>query len=188
MFGCFGAPQLEVYRCMVGGHQHIPCSVKEHLVVMSGYMRPSQIARVTHINIRTVQRVLALALQTGSVVRKPLQAGRPRELNTLDANVDSITHLPIVQFLTSSLSTLKLVYSAPRTSTLMNCRSAIPSHQLAQGNWCWRSAWSSLLREDMLLSVIADVARWSERTHLYTSCHEILLRAAESHQQSNRQH
>jgi hypothetical protein len=74
---------------MAGGHRHIPCSVKEQFIVMSGYMCPSNIARVSHVNVRTVQCVIALALQTGSVVRKPLQAGRPRELNALDANVGS---------------------------------------------------------------------------------------------------
>ena len=86
---------------MARGRRHIPRSVKEQLVVMLGYMRPSQIARVTHINIRTVQRVLALALQTGSVIRKPLQVGRPRELDSLDANVGSTSCLPIVRFLES---------------------------------------------------------------------------------------
>jgi transposase len=69
--------------------RHIPSSVKEQLVVMSGHMHPSHVARITGVNIRTVQRVTALALQTGSVVRRPLQAGRPRELNALDANVGS---------------------------------------------------------------------------------------------------
>ena len=82
---------------MPGGRRHIPHSVKEQLVIMSGYMRPSQIARVTHINIWTVQRVLALALQTGSVVRRPLQAGRPRELNALDVNVSSTISLLVVR-------------------------------------------------------------------------------------------
>jgi hypothetical protein len=62
---------------MAGGHRHIPRSVKEQFVVMSGHMCPSNIARVSHVHVRTVHRVIALALQTGSVVRKPLQAGRP---------------------------------------------------------------------------------------------------------------
>ena len=107
---------------MAGGRRHIPCSEKEQLVVMSGYMRPSQIARVTQINIRTVQRVLALAFRMGSVVRNPLQAGRPRELNALDANVGSTTTcLQIVHFSQFGFSTLKSVYTAPQISTLKNC-------------------------------------------------------------------
>jgi hypothetical protein len=48
---------LKSIATMAGGRRHIPRSVKEQLVVMSRYMRPSQIARVTHINIRTVHRV-----------------------------------------------------------------------------------------------------------------------------------
>jgi hypothetical protein len=55
MFDTLSLPGLEVVE-----HRDIPRSVKEQSVVMSGYMRPSQSARVTHINIRTVQRVLAL--------------------------------------------------------------------------------------------------------------------------------
>ncbi len=107
---------------MAGGCRHIPCSEKEQLVVMSGYMHPSQIARVTQINIWTVQRVLALAFRTGSVVRNPLQAGRPQELNALDANVGSTTTcLQIVHFSQFGFSTLKPVYTAPQISTLKNC-------------------------------------------------------------------
>jgi hypothetical protein len=56
----FLPPQFTNFDYIAGGRRHIPRSVKEQLVVMSGYMRPSQIARVTHINIRTVQSVLAL--------------------------------------------------------------------------------------------------------------------------------
>ena len=63
---------------------------------MSSYMHPSQIARVTHIHMRTVYRVFALALQTGSVARKPLQPERPQKLNALDTNVGSTTCLLIV--------------------------------------------------------------------------------------------
>jgi hypothetical protein len=50
MFGARSATALlnsKSIATMAEGHWHIPCSVKEQLVVMSGYMCPSQIARVT---------------------------------------------------------------------------------------------------------------------------------------------
>ena len=70
-------------------HKHIPSSVKEQLVVMSSHMPSSCVARITGVNVRTVQQVIALAEQTGSVTRKPLQARKPRKLNALDVNVGS---------------------------------------------------------------------------------------------------
>ncbi|KAJ2913748.1 hypothetical protein MD484_g6667, partial [Candolleomyces efflorescens] len=67
----------------MGNRRHIPESVKEQLVVMSAWMKPSAVAKVTGISKVTVNRVLKLSRETGSVVRVPLQNGRPRTLNSL---------------------------------------------------------------------------------------------------------
>ncbi|KAH9066998.1 hypothetical protein EDB83DRAFT_2223245 [Lactarius deliciosus] len=64
--------------------RHIHKAVKEQLVVMSGHLKSSAIARVTQISQRTVNRVLKLKQETGSVVRIPPTMGRPRLLNGLD--------------------------------------------------------------------------------------------------------
>jgi hypothetical protein len=70
-----------------GNRRHISADVKESLVFMSASMTPLQIQYATGINKRTVNRVLCLWRGTGCVVRKPLQAGRPRILNALDIAV-----------------------------------------------------------------------------------------------------
>lgn len=67
--------------------RHIPKDIKEQLVVMSGHLKSSDIARVTHTSRRTVNRVLRLKRETGSVVRTPFALGRPRVLNGLDVAV-----------------------------------------------------------------------------------------------------
>jgi len=67
--------------------RHIPKAIKEQLVVMSGYLKSSDIARFTHISQRTVNWVLRLKQDTGSVVRTPLALGRPQPLNGLDVAV-----------------------------------------------------------------------------------------------------
>ena len=72
---------------MAGNRRHIPRSVKEHLVILSGYMDSYKVAEVCDVSQRTVNRVKRLALNTGSVVCEPLQPGRPRLLNSLDAMV-----------------------------------------------------------------------------------------------------
>ncbi|KIJ96353.1 hypothetical protein K443DRAFT_682372 [Laccaria amethystina LaAM-08-1] len=71
---------------MPGNRRHIPKPVKEQLVYMSTRMRSSGIAHVTGISHRTVNRVLHPSRTTGSVIRVPYQAGRPRLLNALDAS------------------------------------------------------------------------------------------------------
>ncbi|KAG2065112.1 hypothetical protein BDR04DRAFT_189019 [Suillus decipiens] len=53
---------------------------------MSAHMTSSSIARATHPSHRTVNRVLRLSRLTGSVVRKPLESGRPRLLTAADAS------------------------------------------------------------------------------------------------------
>jgi hypothetical protein len=72
---------------MVGNRRHIPESMKQQWVTMSAHMKSSDIARVTHSSHRTVNRALRLSHLTGSVVQRPLQAGRPRLLTALDAAV-----------------------------------------------------------------------------------------------------
>ncbi|TFK68633.1 hypothetical protein BDN72DRAFT_741151, partial [Pluteus cervinus] len=67
-----------------GNRRFIHPAAKEQLVVMSAHMSASQIAAVTHISKRTVNRVIRLAKTTGAVIRKPLQCGRPRVLSSLD--------------------------------------------------------------------------------------------------------
>lgn len=81
--------QVFEFSSITSMHKHIPSSVKEQLVVMSSHMPSSCVARITGVNVRTVQQVIALAEQTGSVTRKPLQARKPRKLNALDVNVGS---------------------------------------------------------------------------------------------------
>lgn len=72
---------------MAGNFRHIPKSAKEQLVVMSASMKSSEIAKVTGVSHRTVNRVKRLAHATGSVVRTPLEHGRPRLLNGLETTV-----------------------------------------------------------------------------------------------------
>ena len=62
-------------------------AVKEQLVVLSGYLKSSDIAHITHISKRTVDHVLQLKWETGSVVHTPLTRGWPRLLNGLDIAV-----------------------------------------------------------------------------------------------------
>ena len=68
--------------------RHIHEAVKEQLVVMAGHLKSSDISRVTGISHRTVNRVIKLKRDTGSVVAcNPLVTGRPRLLNGLDIAV-----------------------------------------------------------------------------------------------------
>ncbi|KAJ8582873.1 hypothetical protein M405DRAFT_692426, partial [Rhizopogon salebrosus TDB-379] len=67
-----------------GNRRHIPEPMKQQWVTMSAHMKSSDIARVTHSSHRTVNRALRLSRLTGSVVQRPLQAGRPRLLTALD--------------------------------------------------------------------------------------------------------
>jgi hypothetical protein len=72
---------------MVGNRRHLPEPMEQQWVTMSAHMKSSDIARVTHSSHRTVNRALCLSRLTGSVVQRPLQAGRPRLLTALDAAV-----------------------------------------------------------------------------------------------------
>ena len=69
--------------------RYIHKAVKEQLVVMSGHLKSSNISKATGISHRTVNRVIKLQQETGSVVHKPLVIGpgRPRLLNGLDIAV-----------------------------------------------------------------------------------------------------
>ncbi|KAJ8586387.1 hypothetical protein M405DRAFT_743703, partial [Rhizopogon salebrosus TDB-379] len=63
-----------------GNCRHTPEPMKQQWVTMPTHMKSSDIARVTHSSHRTVNRALRLLRLAGSVVQKPLQAGRPRLL------------------------------------------------------------------------------------------------------------
>ena len=54
---------------------------------MSTYMNSREIAKVTGASQRSVNRVLRLSRLTGSVVKKPLESGRPRSLTVHDVGV-----------------------------------------------------------------------------------------------------
>jgi hypothetical protein len=59
---------------------------------VSAHMKSSDIARVTHSNHHTINRALRLSHLTGSMVRKPLQAGCPRQLTPHDVKVSLMCH------------------------------------------------------------------------------------------------
>jgi len=71
----------------IGNRRHINADVKCQLVAMSASLKPNEIQQHTGISKRTVNHVLNLHWRTGCVVKKPLQAGRPRILNALDIAV-----------------------------------------------------------------------------------------------------
>jgi hypothetical protein len=100
--------------------RHISRAEKEQLFIMSAYLTPSNIARVTNVSRRTVHRVLSLSLRTGSVEQRPLQAGRPRDLSSLDANVSHVTYIILFIYLIYFRSTWKLVSNKNLISYLWN--------------------------------------------------------------------
>ncbi|KAG1791022.1 uncharacterized protein HD556DRAFT_1193177, partial [Suillus plorans] len=63
---------------------HIPAAMKQQWVTMSAQMTPKAIAQVTNTSRRTINRVLRLSHLTGSVVRRPLESGRPHLLSAAD--------------------------------------------------------------------------------------------------------
>jgi len=71
---------------MVGNRRHIPAAMKQQWVTMSAQMSSKAIAEVTNTSQRTVNRVLRLSRLTGSVVRRPLESGRPRLLSAGDVS------------------------------------------------------------------------------------------------------
>jgi hypothetical protein len=73
----------------IGNRRHIPEAVKETIITMSRTMTSRDIATATNIGRRTVNRLLHLYKETGSVVKTPEVMGRPRLLNSLDAAVGS---------------------------------------------------------------------------------------------------
>ncbi|KAF8954278.1 hypothetical protein BDZ97DRAFT_1677231 [Flammula alnicola] len=68
----------------IGNRRHISADVKRQLVYMSASLKPCEIAHITGISKRAINRLLELHRRTGCVVKKPLQSGRPRMLNALD--------------------------------------------------------------------------------------------------------
>jgi len=80
-------------------------AVKEQVAVM-GHLKTSSIAWAMKISKQTVNHVLRLKEDTGSVVHTPLIAGRPRLLNGLDVAVRAF-HLDLVSGIIGSKSNLK---------------------------------------------------------------------------------
>jgi transposase len=70
-----------------GNRKYIHPAQKELIVSMASFMSSADIAHVTHISQRTVQRVVSLWKRTGEVERKPLVRGRPREPSSGDVAV-----------------------------------------------------------------------------------------------------
>ena len=54
---------------------------------MTTHTSSREIAKVTGASQRTISRILRLSRLTGSVVKKPLESGRPRSLTVHDALV-----------------------------------------------------------------------------------------------------
>ena len=76
-----------------GNRPYIHPSVKKVIFSMSSTLPSSEIARLVGVHKRTVNRVVRLATETGSVIREPLQAGRPRTLTGLDIAVGYLSRL-----------------------------------------------------------------------------------------------
>ena len=72
---------------MAGNRRFIHPEQKRLICIMSAHLKNSDIAEVTEISERTIQRTLATWQQTGQVTRKPLQDGRPRILTSLEVSV-----------------------------------------------------------------------------------------------------
>ncbi|KAG1830044.1 hypothetical protein DFJ58DRAFT_671720 [Suillus subalutaceus] len=72
---------------MHGNRRHIPEATKQQWVIMSTHMSPTALAQATHMNLRTVNRVLRLSHLTGSVVRRPLESGCPRLFTAVDVSM-----------------------------------------------------------------------------------------------------
>ncbi|KIN99146.1 hypothetical protein M404DRAFT_100789, partial [Pisolithus tinctorius Marx 270] len=69
-----------------GNRCHIPETMKEQWVKMSTHMSSREIAKVTGYSQWTVNCVLHLSHQTGSVVKKPLESGCPHSLTVHDVH------------------------------------------------------------------------------------------------------
>lgn len=72
---------------MPSNRRYIHPAQKELIITMAHSMTLEDIADVTKISARTVRRVVRLWKQTGSVERKPVNPGRPRELDMADVVV-----------------------------------------------------------------------------------------------------
>ncbi|KAG1828017.1 Homeodomain-like protein, partial [Suillus variegatus] len=94
-----------------GNRRHIPDAAKQQWVTMSTHgMTSKAISQVTGCSHRTVNRVLRLSQLTGSVVRKPLESGRPRLLTAQDVTylISHIERTPDI-FLSELRSALREV-------------------------------------------------------------------------------
>ncbi|KAL4068731.1 hypothetical protein V8B97DRAFT_2024660 [Scleroderma yunnanense] len=89
-------PSLYDWDVLLRNRRHIPEAVKKQWVEMSTHMRSSEIARVTGASQRTVD--LHLLRLTGSVVKKPLEGGRPRSLTAHDVRRTSDIYLCELQY------------------------------------------------------------------------------------------
>ncbi|KAH9028438.1 Homeodomain-like protein, partial [Lactarius deliciosus] len=69
-----------------GNRRHIPKEQKWLIITMSAHLSNHDIAVATEISERTIRRVLKRWRETGDVICRPLQAGRPRELTSLEVS------------------------------------------------------------------------------------------------------
>ncbi|KAJ7845521.1 hypothetical protein B0H14DRAFT_2248259, partial [Mycena olivaceomarginata] len=67
-----------------GNRRHIPVEQKQLLAIMANHMRPSEIAKATHVDVHTVYRTLETWRTTGKHARIPLELCRPRILTSFD--------------------------------------------------------------------------------------------------------
>ncbi|KAF8493763.1 hypothetical protein F5888DRAFT_1617681, partial [Russula emetica] len=80
---------------------------KELIMTMAHSMTPKEIAKVTKVSERTIQRVVHLWKQTGLVVQKPVNPGRPRELDMEDVMyLESLIHHTLDMYLSELRNTL----------------------------------------------------------------------------------
>jgi transposase len=127
---------------MVGNRRHIPEAAKQQWVTMSAHMKSSDIAHVTHSNHRTINCALRLSRLTGSVIQKPLQAGRPRQLTAHDVAVSHNLLLPTGKFIT--LPSQYLEACIERTPDIY-------LHELQHALWEGRDVDVSLVTIDRML-------------------------------------
>ena len=72
----------------MSNQRHIPKDQKKLIITMLEQgVSPKEISQTTRFGLSTVYRVRNLWLATGSVVRQPLESGRPRALTSLEVNV-----------------------------------------------------------------------------------------------------
>lgn len=106
----------------LGNRRYIHPAQKELLVTMSTHMKTSEIEAVTGISQRTVQRVLRIWSNTGQVVCKPNDAGRPRKLDDIDVLVRNEALFMVFLLKYTSNSIWKISLNEHRTFIYLNSR------------------------------------------------------------------